>query len=77
MVNLLFCLSKKLMDFAVVLGHVVCNERVAAKPYVNGDLTIICSTYRVENELDWKSVQFILTAVVLIICKLFMQYIGK
>ena len=47
------------------------DERVAAEPYDNGDLTVICSTYRVENEQDWKSVQFISTATVLIICKLF------
>ena len=48
------------------------NERVAVKPYGDGDLTVICMTNRVENEQDWKSVQFISTAAVLINCKLFM-----
>ena len=34
--------------------------------------SVVCSTYRVENEQDRKSVQFISTAVLLITCKLFM-----
>ena len=38
------------------------GERVAAELYGNGDLMVICSTYRVEDEQDWKSVQFISTA---------------
>ena len=46
------------------------NERVAAKPYGDGDITVICATNRVENEQDWKSVQFISTAAVLINCKI-------
>ena len=51
------------------------GERVAAKPYGNGDLNVICSIYRVENEQDWKSVQFISTTDMLIICKLFMYIV--
>ena len=60
------------MGPAIVLGHTVCYERVAAKPYGDGDLTGICTTNRVENEQDWKSLQFLSTATVLINCKLFM-----
>ena len=48
------------------------DERVAAKPYGDGEFAVICTTNRVENEQDWKSVQFISTAAVLIVCKLFM-----
>ena len=46
------------------------DKRVTTKPYGNGELAI-CTTNRVEK--DWKGAQFIST--VLIICKLFMQYI--
>ena len=49
------------------MGMWYASERVAAEPYGNGDLTVICSTYRVENEQDWKGVQFISTATVLIV----------
>ena len=69
MVNRLFCLSRKLMDLAVVYGHVVCW--VAAKPYDDGELTVICVVNWTENEQNWKSVQLVSTATVLI-CKLFM-----
>ena len=48
------------------------DERVAVKLYDDGELTVICATNRVENEQDWKSVQFISAATVLIVCKLFM-----
>ena len=48
------------------------DERVAVKPYDGGELAVIFTTNRVENEQDWKSVQFISTAAVLIVCKLFM-----
>ena len=47
------------------------TKRVAAKPDGGGELAVICKTNSVVNEQDWKSVQFISTANVLIICKLF------
>ena len=47
------------------------SERVAAEPCDNGELTIICAVNWTENEQDWKSVQFISTATV-VICRLFM-----
>ena len=47
------------------------EERVAAKPYGDGELAVIYTTNRVEKEQDWKSVQFVSTAAVLIVCKLF------
>ena len=37
-------------------------ERVAAKPYDDGGLKVICVVNWTENEQDWKSVQFIPTA---------------
>ena len=64
-----YCLSRKLMDLAVGMWYV--GEGVAAKPY-DGELTVICVVNWTEKEQDWKSVQFVLTATVLIICKLFM-----
>ena len=33
------------------------DERVAAKPYDDGELMVICTTNGVENEQGWKSVQ--------------------
>ena len=54
------------------MGMWYVDERVAAKPYDDGELAVICTTNSVENQQDWKSVQFISTAAVLIICKLFM-----
>ena len=38
------------------------DERVAAKPYDDGELTVICVGNWPENEQDWKSVQFVSTA---------------
>ena len=32
---------------------------------INGDLTVICSIYRVEDEQDWENIQFLSTATVL------------
>ena len=46
----------------------IVDERVAAKPYDDGELAVICTTNGVENEQGWKSVQFLSTVV----CKLFM-----
>ena len=53
------------------------DERVVAKPYDDGGLAGICTTNRVENEQDWKGVQFVSTAAVLVICNLFLIYIWK
>ena len=43
-------------DLAVVYG--ICmwyaNERVAAKPYDDGELAVICVVNWIENEQDWK-----------------------
>ena len=61
--NRIFCLSRKLG-----LGMWYVNDRVAAKPYGDGDREVICTTNRVENEQDWENVQFVSTAVVLITC---------
>ena len=36
-----------------------------------GELTVMCMTNRVENEQDWKGIQFLSTDAVLTICKLF------
>ena len=47
------------------------DVRVAAKPNGDGELAVICTTNMVENEQDWKSVQFISTAAVVNNCKLF------
>ena len=41
------------------------NERVAAEPYDDGELTVICGVNWTENEQDWSGVQFISTATVL------------
>ena len=40
--------------------------------YDDGELTVICVVNWTENEQDWKSVQFVSTATVLIICKIFL-----
>ena len=45
------------------------TKELLQNPMAN--LTVICSTYRVEYEQDWESVQFISTATVQIICTLF------
>ena len=51
------------------------DEKVATKPYYDGELAIICTINRAENEQDWKSGQLVSTAAVLIISKLFIIYI--
>ena len=53
------------------MGMWLANERVFAEPYDDDELTVICVVNWTENEQDWKGVQFISTATVLIICKLF------
>ena len=63
-------LTKELLQNPMAMVALYANKRVAAKPYGDGDLTVICATNRVENEQDWKGVQFVSTAAVLIICKL-------
>ena len=47
------------------------GERVAAEPYDDGELTVVCAVNCIENDQDWLSVQFIPAATVLI-CNLFM-----
>ena len=47
------------------MGMWYANERFAAEPYDDGELTVICAVNWTENEQDWKSVQFISTAAVL------------
>ena len=42
------------------------GERVTAKPY-GDELAVICMTNRAENEQDWKDIQFVSTAAVLMI----------
>ena len=53
------------------MGMWYAGERVAAEPYDDGKLTVICVVNFTGNEQDWLSVQFISAATVLI-CKLFM-----
>ena len=54
------------------MGMWYVGERVAAKPYDDGELTVTRVVNSTENEQGWKSVQFVSTTTVLIICKLFM-----
>ena len=49
------------------MGMWYANERGEAKLYDDGELTVICVVNWTENEQDWKSVQFISTAAVLIV----------
>ena len=39
-----------------------------------GHLAVICTTNGVENEQDWKGVQFVSTTAVLIVCNIFLIY---
>ena len=57
------------------MGMLYADERVVAKPYDDCNLAVICTTKRIENEQDWKGVQFVSTVAVLIICNLFFLYI--
>ena len=50
------------------MGMWYADERVAAKPYDDGELMVICVVNWTEDQQDWKSVQFVSTATVLIIC---------
>ena len=47
------------------MGMWYADERIAAKPYDDGELTVICVVNWTENEQDWKSIQFISAATVL------------
>ena len=47
------------------MGMWYANERVAAEPYDDGELTVICGVNWTENKQDWSSIQFISTATVL------------
>ena len=52
------------------------DERVSAKPY-GDELAVICTTNRAENEQDWKGIQFISTAAVLMILLTIVNYLCK
>ena len=49
------------------MGMWYANERVAAKPYDDGEITVNCVVNWTENDQDWKSVQSVSTAAVLIV----------
>ena len=57
------------------MGMWYANERVAAEPYGDGELMVICGVNWTENEQDWSSVQFISTATVLSVKNYFLSNI--
>ena len=40
-------------QLVILLGMWYADERVAAKPYGDGERAVICTINRVENEEDW------------------------
>ena len=53
------------------MGMWYADKRVAAEPYDDGELAVICVVNWTKNEQDWLSVQFISAATVQS-CRLFM-----
>ena len=55
------------------LWHAI--DRAAAKPHDNGKLQTVCTTNWKENKQEWTSLQFVLTAAVIYVIYVELEFI--